>query len=309
MSISEGLQEKIVSELFSANLRKAVAECGRKFSDKELLVIVCKYCRRLSRRRELLSEIEKEAEAGVSEQAGEYIAYEEKLLKAFSASGPDVVYLVKIREKDTSGSCDYIAKTFEGALRIPAMHFSLDFSAEPARVLIEKKYCRDFSDPGELDDDYLGDCELDSDFEIVRLWVEPESERDERSRQINDINDTTLAFPVFYKDYDIVKYIDDGKTKYGFTLLLKGWENGEEEAYVISFDTEDATRYAFGVPLEAEIDKRYFPAELDYVIFGAHEHIPLPELESGSYEELSEKLKRIYDKLTSELKARDKQVL
>lgn len=292
MSISKQLAERILAELPSASLRAAIAEKEWKFTDRELFLITAKFCARFGRRRELLKEIEREADKETAERAGACRDYEEKRAERFAEAKENEAYLVKISDRAYEGTMDYVFKSFKNALNVSEI-----YDGKILRVEIQKVVCGDaLLERGSDDDYYQGQCYLDENGEILWIW-------DNETCDIeSEVEDSEVLFPNFLKDYDLVKFKNayTGREFFGFSL--KNDDLSELDcAYIIELN-ERMERYAFGVSPDFELDTRYFAAYVEEVIFHSHVHIEPPLLEKIGYDELPERWKPVYDKITSEHK-------
>ena len=97
--ISKELAEKIVAELPSASLRKAIEVQNWQFSDRDLFLIAAKYCKLLETRWALLEKIIEQADEAISEWAKSYLAYEQRVKEKFCEADEKCVYEACFLEK------------------------------------------------------------------------------------------------------------------------------------------------------------------------------------------------------------------
>lgn len=294
MSISEELTAKILAEIQSESLRAAMEENRPKFTETELFFIIARFCPRFERRQTLLKLLRSEAKEAVAARAENFRAYEARKLGRFAMPVENAVYLVGIREKGCSGKTEDLFKDFEKAVA-----YCKNFDGEIVDGKIEKKLPIDCLPEDKQDDDWLGCCKFDKDVEFLSVWDNDEKEEYDAGY----IWDERIFFPLFLKSYDPVKFTDyHGKTVYGFVLIDDEYVRDDgtlDNAYVIRL-TDNMERYTFGLPLDFELDTEYFSCYVDMLMFQGHEHIDLPKLEKVEYEELPEKWKPVYDRITED---------
>lgn len=305
--ISKELAEKIVAELPSASLRKAIEEQNWQFSDRDLFLIAAKYCKILQTRWALLAEIIEQADEAISSWAKSYLAYEQRVKEKFCEADEKCVYEVRFSIKDYNEDIaerqdNYIYKTFNGAQKFYK------------KYLLEEE-CDDYYIQGDIvkrllgeyateENDYKGYCELDIEGEICSFDCTNEKEIECNLSCENCKRPCVQAsypeFPKFLENYSIVRYTDEYDKKrvgYGFVPL----EIRENEALVISMEGEYIDRYMNGILPDGK-SAEVFGDEVKALLFHQHRHIELPKVEKLEYKDLPEKYQKIYDKLSVEYK-------
>ena len=296
--ISKELAEKIVAELPSASLRKAIEEQNWQFSDRDLFLIAAKYCKILQTRWALLAEIIEQADEEISSWAKSYLAYEQRVKEKFCEVDEKCVYVTCILYENNWDTYEVFQK-FDNARLYCEMEMCEDSGYQGARI---RKQCL-----GEYaEDDLYGECALNPEGEILEFSYTREKEKKCEGFGCKNctapcVDESYPKFPKFFDRYDIVSYVDFyGKTIYGFTPL--GFT--EHEAYVITLDGDIVDRYVNDFPFEKWVMDRYESA-IRYLCAYQHQHIELHELERLTYEELPEEYKRKYDKVAADISLAD----
>ena len=303
--ISKELAEKIVAEIPSASLRKAIEEQNWQFSDRDFFLIAAKYCKLLKTRWALLAEIIEQADEEISSWAKSYLAYEQRVKEKFCESDEKCVYEVRFLERYSNGTIasqweNYIFKDFSKAEKFCKKYLK-KYDCYVDADIKKRLICDELS----IDDyDYVGTCNLNLQGDFLSFDYEGEREnacKGKCEKCKNPCVDVSHPiFPKFLNDYDIISYFDyKGKIVYGIIPfeLIDG-----NTAYITSMEGELIDLYMAGKPLDAPEEIASYGSEIEYLRFAQHEHIELSEIEKLEYKDLPEKYQKIYDKLSAEYK-------
>lgn len=264
------LQQEIISCIWSTDLRNYIKEHNYMFSDAELLSIAYHVAPTYDERLRLLQLLADYA-PDVSELAAQCIRFQRDCLEQFCQHRENEVYELCIKDDPDAYEERYLCASYQTALdMIDEFYREYDFAPEKdtVRYVIAKRRVLQPTDA--FQEDELQECILGA----GKVLLSAEIWRDENDPK-NEIED--VEFPSFVPHLSAVRYRKgDGSICRG--VCLAGNDFPADSCYVI--------------PLESEmLQSRDYEKHLGY---HWHEHIPGPDIEVLSLEDLTDAEKSDY---------------
>ena len=288
------LQNEIIGLLPSAELREAIPERGKTFTEPELLKLVCDYAPDYETRLSLLERLRASFTGELREYAGRLIERQKFCLNELLTPEENAVYELHI--KDHPDACDerYLCGSYEAAQKlIPLFYREYECGPTEETVFrIEKRKIYRGSDAEPFSEDYLGDAVLLPSGKLYSVNVR-KGELDQcggtaccSKCSLLCPENTDVEFPRIISRGDIVKFrcTPNQPERIGFVPFFCDSET-EIEYYVIPLDC-------------AMIRYRRFDTD-----FWDHEHIPAPLARKISPDELNEKMREDSLAFTEHLKS------
>lgn len=269
------LQQQIIGTLWSKDLKKYVTENNYSFSESELLYIAYSFPRNHDERLQLLQLLEEHASQETAALATKCIRFLSKCFKKFCQHTGNEVYELRIKETPKSYEERYLCADHRTALdMIDKFYRHYDFTSEneTTRYVIAKRTVY------QPTDDFRDDYEDDSWQECiygpgkVLLSVSTWGHRGNPERNMEEV-----LFPDFVPHLSPVRYLSNGQILRGVNLSIDGLPS--ETCYIIPFD---------GEMLQSRDHEKYWDNHW-------HMHIPGPEVEILSPDELTDQERDDYD--------------
>ncbi len=279
------LQKEILVCLRSEALKAQIEAQSHVFTEKELLGIAFHYAPSFAERLRLLQLLADYAPT-VSGHAAKCIQWQKDRLERFKRHGANEIYELRIKDSPDAYEERYLCSSFETALEmIDGFYKEYDFVEEsPFASYVIKK--RKILRSGEtFEEDHMGECNLAAGKVLVSVDSIPgESEFGLCPHNCIDckvpcVADIDVCFPVCIADRAPARYsAHEGKIEYGIHL---------------DFSPSRMTYEYYIIPLEGTMMERGSYDEN----WGSHwhEHIPAPNAEEVSVEELPVELRKRYD--------------
>lgn len=273
------MDQKVITDLLpSKQLKKIIHETKHKFSLWELWIIAENYSKTFDEKIKNLQYITAHfADAEQKETAQQIISKQKSELNKMMLEEDGTVYLVEIQEDVNSYNEHYICKNYEAAYKT-VKKFKKEYKivfTEFSIISISKWQV--FDRNIDFENDELGVITLTENLKIqsANYWA--------FHNNFTFSPETQIFYPEILLPYSPVKYKNSYGINYG--LQINTFRNDEyDDAYVIDINSESTNKE----------DLRNFE--------NAHHHIPIPEMEQISVDELPDKERSNYCRMVSYLK-------
>lgn len=281
------LQEKIVSRFWSEALKAQITRTNHQFSPKDLMGMIWKQTESMQERHELLRELAALCPE-LREHIGLVLAWEERNLSQFKELAPGEVFELQINDEPDEDAERILCADFDACLAMIDRYFAkYDWVKETSktRYSIERRRLHTAADDLELSP---SSCDLLPGKEVSRIWFGSSGEFADCGDCVDCerrcIDSLEPEIPEFLPNLSPVRYLLQDQVCFGCSIALRtaGWEG-----YIIPLDSP-----MFDEPLDDFLD---------------HEHIPYPDIEPASIEDLPEPLRRNYKTLTTWWRAQNYQ--
>lgn len=275
------LQDKIVSAFWSEGLKKHIRETGYVFPPEKLLSLAYKHTSSFTERLDLMA-LFAETVPEVSDHAMLVIRWMEGRLREFREPDANTVFDLRIDPDGDDDTLDYLCGTFDTCLsvidRFYEGHPWTKETDHSVYTIIKKRILQ----PGEpLDVHFELDCALGPGKVVTRVPMGMTCEFGDCEGDCACCEHICVEYgealiPPFIPDLSAVRYRAlQGDICYGCVLTAgsDGWES-----YVIPLDSS---------MFEDDLEEHWHSLH--------HEHVPWPNVESVTPEELSEPLRKNYD--------------
>lgn len=287
------LQTEILNCLWSEQCKENIAAQNYIFTAEELLCIAYRFAPSFEERLRLMTLLADHA-PDVSEHAKRCISWQKACLERFQTANANEVYELRIKDEPDAYEERYLCASYQAALdAIDGYYKEYDFAKESplARYVIEK---RKILQSGEaFQEDGLGECT----FTVGKVLVDVprKAEETENGMCAADCDAcpnpclfrSELFFPICIPDRAPVRFLSwDGTVRYGINLSI-GRSDKTDEYYIIPME---------GELIQSENYEEHWGGHW-------HEHIPCPEAESISPEELPPQFQEQYHNFLAWLNA------
>lgn len=289
------LQEEIISSFRSEDLKRVIAERHHVFSGEELLSIAYHYAPSFDERLRQMQLIADYAPSA-SEHARRCIAWQKGLLDEFVRADENQIYELHIRETPDSYDERYLCASYETTLEmIDCFYREYEDGAESpqAEYTIAKRM---ILQPGQaFCEDELVSAHFAAGKVLTHIYGSAEGfENGPCGQHCNQCANpcaanTPLLFPTFLPDRAPVRY--------------RSFSGAIEFGIFLDYEKEDLRDSYYIIPLDSEMlcRKNYDEAWG----FHPHEHIPCPDVEKVSIDDLDAELRENYAAFIAWLNARE----
>lgn len=276
------LQDRIVSAFWSEGLKAEIARRDFVFPPMDLMAVVYQHTRAFEERLALL-QLFADHVPEVAEYAAHVIAWERRKLEQIKTPAPGMVYELRISEENPTEWDDCLCADFDACLTVIDEYYKhYDWKKETPQTRYSI-VCRKLLGPGDdLTNEVLGCCDLLPGKIIESVWFGAPGEFEGCTGSCwkcehECLHNQEAVYPAFLPDKSPVRYrLPDGTVHFGLTL---GDMSDLCLCYIIPLDSE----------MLAERDYEQFCLGHD------HEHIPCPDVDAVSREELPDALRANYD--------------
>lgn len=264
------LQQEVLSCIWSADLRKYIAEKSYIFSNMELLSIAYHFAPTYDERLRLLHLLAEYA-PDVSELAARSIRFQHDCLERFRQQGENEVYELCIKDDPDAYEERYLCASYQTALDMIDGYYreyELVPQKDTVRYVITKRKVLRSADA--FQEDELQVCELGAGKVLIsaEIWCDENDPKKEM---------TDVEFPRFIPHLSAVRYRkEDNRICWG--VCLAGDDLPADSCYVIPLDSE--------MLKSRDYDK--------HLCYHWHEHIPGPNIEEIPADALEEEEKGNY---------------
>ena len=278
----QDIQDKIVSTFWSEGLKKHIRETGYVFPAEDLLAVIYQHIDDFEKRMEyfqLMADHVPEA----AEHARQILAWERGRLADFRRPDPGEVYELRVTDEPGGEAASFLCGDFDTAVALIDRYYEwFDWLKETERSRYSIVRRRLLTASEKSYDDELGSCDLLPGKRIERIWYGGKSELPDCTGDCfacsqSCIHNQEAEYPNYLPDNSPVRYrLPDGTVHFGVTLKQM---SAESLVYIIPLH-------------ETMIANRDYS---QFCVCHEHEHIPFPDVDAVSREELPSELRGNYD--------------
>ena len=267
------IQNRIVDTFWSEGLKNHIRKTGYVFPAEDLLAVIYQHIHDFEERQKYYSLLMDHVPE-VSAHAAQVAAWERQCLADFRNPNPGEVYELRVTDEPGGEEARLLCADFDTALALIDRyyeHYDWLTETEQSRYSIYRRKL--LTANARKCDDELGSCDLFPGKRIERVWYGPKSElpdcMDECYRcHQNCVQNQEGEYPNFLLDRSPVRYrLPNGAVHFGVTLNQM---TVESLIYIIPLH-------------ETMIANRDYS---EFCVCHEHEHIPFPDVDAASREEL-----------------------
>lgn len=276
------LQDKIVSAFWSEGLKAEIAKRQFLFPPLDLMAVVYQHTRAFEERLALL-QLFADHVPDVAEYAAHVIAWERRKLEQIKTPAPGMIYELRISDENPWEWDDYLCIDFNACLAMIDAYYNCHTWAKETPKTRYSIACRKLLSPGDdLVAEYLGCCDLLPGKIIQSVWFGAPGEFEDCNGicwkcEHECLHNQEAVYPAFLPDKSPVRYrLPNGTVHFGITLG----------------DMTD-TCLAYVIPLDSEmlVNRDYE----QFCLGHDHEHIPCPDVDLASRDEVPDDLWENYE--------------
>jgi len=267
------IQDRIVSRFWSEGLKKHIHETGFLFSPEDLLAVIYQHIDDFEERMEYL-QLMADHVPEAAEHARQIIAWERRRLEDFRRLNPGEVFELRVTDEPGGETVNFLCGDFGTAVTLIDRYYEwFDWLEETERSRCSIVRRRLLTANEESYDDELGSCDLLPGKRIERVWYGGKSELPDCTGDCfacsqGCIHNQEAEYPNYLPDNSPVRYrLPDGTVHFGVTLKQM---SAESLVYIIPLH-------------ETMIANRDYS---QFCVCHKHEHIPFPDVDAVSREEL-----------------------
>lgn len=276
------IQDQIVSNFWSDGLKKHIREMGYVFPAEDLLTIIYQHIQDFEERQKyyrlLIDHVPE-----VAVHAAQVANWELQCLTEFRTPGHGEVYELRASDEPGGEETNFLCADFDTAVKLIDRYyewFDQITETDQSRYSIHRRKLLS-ADSSDYNDD-LGSCDLLPGKRIKRVWFGPKSELPECSDDCwgcaqKCVQLQESLYPNFLPDRSPVRYrLPDGKVHYGVNLNQM---ETESLIYIIPLHETMLANRDYG----------------QFCVDHWHEHIPYPDVDGATREELPDDLRENLD--------------
>ena len=283
------IQNRIVDTFWSEGLKNHIRKTSYVFPAEDLLTVIYQHIHDFEERQKYYTLLMDHVPE-VSAHAAQVAAWELQCLADFRNPNPGEVYELRVTDEPGGEEARLLCVDFDTALALIDRYYEhYDWLTETERSRYSIYRRKLLTAKEHKCDDELGSCDLLPGKRIERVWYGPKSElpdcMDECYRcHQNCVQNQEAEYPNFLPDRSPVRYrLPNGAVHFGLTLNQM---TVESLIYIIPLH-------------ESMIANRDYS---QFCICHEHEHIPFPDVDAASREELPDDMRDNLDAFLAFLK-------